>query len=280
MRSIDEVNELLAAFNQCVLEGATRTISEKEAHTLRVGIDLGTSSIVIAVVDAQGLPVYGALEYAKAVRDGLVVDYIGAVTITRRLKAQAEAALGCTLTRAAAAVPPGTLGNNKDVVGHVLEGADFTVSAIYDEPTAAAKVLGQVNGAVVDVGGGTTGITIIKRSKVSYTVDEPTGGSHMTLVLSGSYGLSQDEAEVLKRDASREREVYPLVRPVVEKMATISADALVAGKYRKNGPVYVVGGATNFTEFADTFKKVLGREVIKPLYPEFVTPLGIALGSF
>lgn len=233
MRSIGEVNELLVAFNQCVLEGPARTISEAEASTLRVGIDLGTSSIVIAVVDEAGLPVYGALEYAKAVRDGLVVDYIGAVTITCRLKAEAEAALGCSLTRAAAAVPPGTLGKNKDVVGHVLEGADFEVSAIYDEPTAAAKVLGLVNGAVVDVGGGTTGITIIKRSKVSYTVDEPTGGSHMTLVLSGGYGLSQDEAEMLKRDASKEREVYPLVRPVVEKMATISAKALVDGKYRK-----------------------------------------------
>ena len=72
MRSIEEVNQLLAAFNQCVEEGATRTISEKEADTLRVGVDLGTSSIVLAVVDAGGQPVYGAFEYAQAVRDGLV----------------------------------------------------------------------------------------------------------------------------------------------------------------------------------------------------------------
>lgn len=279
MRSIEEVNQLLAAFNQCVEEGATRTISEKEADTLRVGVDLGTSSIVLAVVDAGGQPVYGAFEYAQAVRDGLVVDYVGAVTITRRLKAKAEAELGCSLTKAAAAVPPGTLGKNKDVVIHVLEGADFEVTAIYDEPTAAALVLDMVNGAVVDVGGGTTGITVIKRRKVSYTADEPTGGSHMTLVLSGNYGISQADAELLKRDHSREREVYPVIRPVVEKMATITNKALTDGAYRKNGPVYVVGGATNFTDFADTFEKVIGREVIKPLYPEFVTPLGIALGS-
>ena len=256
MRSIEEVNQLLAAFNQCVEEGATRTISEKEADTLRVGVDLGTSSIVLAVVDAEGKPVYGAFEYAQAVRDGLVVDYVGAVTITRRLKTKAEAALGCSLSKAAAAVPPGTMGKNKDVVGHVLEGADFTVTAIYDEPTAAALVLDLVNGAVVDVGGGTTGITVIKRRKVSYTADEPTGGSHMTLVLSGNYGISQADAELLKRDHSREREVYPVIRPVVEKMATITNKALADGAYRKNGPVYVVGGATNFTDFADTFEKV------------------------
>ena len=42
-------------------------------------------------------------------------------------------------------------------------------------------------------------------------------------------------------------------------------------------PVIVVGGATNFTEFTTTFSKTLKRKVYKPLYPQFVTPLGIAM---
>ena len=67
---------------------------------------------------------------------------MGAVTITRALKAKAEAALGTELVYAAAAVPPGTIGKNKDVVGHVLESAGFEVTCILDEPTAAANVLG------------------------------------------------------------------------------------------------------------------------------------------
>lgn len=45
---------------------------------------------------------------------------------------------------------------------------------IVDEPTAAAAVLKITDGAVVDVGGGTTGISILKDGKVIYTDDEAT----------------------------------------------------------------------------------------------------------
>lgn len=279
MRNTEEVNDILAVFHECVVSGKPSAYYDGHTETLKVGVDLGTSSIVLAVVDQAGRPVYGALEYAHAVRDGLVVDYIGAVAITRRLKAQAEAALGGTLTVAAAAIPPGTIGNNKAVVGNVLEAAEFTVSGIFDEPTAASLLLGITNGAVVDIGGGTTGISIIKKGKVSYTTDEPTGGSHMTLVVGGHYGVPLAEAEALKRNKQKEDDIFSVIRPVVEKMAIISAEALRAGRYRKGLPVHIVGGAVNFSESESVFAKVLDREIIKPVYPEFVTPLGIALGS-
>ena len=90
-----------------------------------------------------------------------------------------------------------------------------------DEPTAAAAVLGIRDGAVVDVGGGTTGISILRDGKVVYTADEATGGTHMTLVLSGYYDIGRDEAEKMKLDASQEQAVFPIVYPVVEKMASI-----------------------------------------------------------
>lgn len=95
----------------------------------------------------------------------------------------------------------------------------------------------------------------------------------MTLVLGGRYKIKNEEAEKLKRDKDREEEVYMVIRPVVEKMATI-VEKLGS---QVEDPVIVVGGATNFTEFTTTFSKVLGRKVYKPLYPQFVTPLGIAL---
>lgn len=279
MRNTEEVNDILAAFHDCVVSGKPSADYDGHTENLKVGVDLGTSSIVLAVVDQKGRPVYGALEYAHAVRDGLVVDYVGAVAITRRLKAQAEEALGGPLTTAAGAIPPGTIGNNKAVVGHVLEAADFTVTDIFDEPTAASLLLGITSGAVVDIGGGTTGISVIKKGKVSYTVDEATGGSHMTLVVGGHYGIPVEEAEALKRDKQKEDDIFAVVKPVIEKMATISAEALRAGRYRKGMPVHIVGGAVNFRESESVFEKVLGREIIKPVYPEFVTPLGIALGS-
>ena len=70
----------------------SKQVSSHNQKNLRVGIDLGTSSIVPSVVNDKGKPIYGAFEYNESIRDGLVVDYVGAVTITRALKAKAEAA--------------------------------------------------------------------------------------------------------------------------------------------------------------------------------------------
>ena len=81
----------------------------------------------------------------------------------------------------------------------MLEGAGFEVSNIVDEPTAAAAVLKISDGAVVDVGGGTTGISILKDGKVIYTDDEATGGSHMTMTVAGHYNIPYEEAEILKQ---------------------------------------------------------------------------------
>lgn len=95
----------------------------------------------------------------------------------------------------------------------------------------------------------------------------------MTLVLGGRYKIKNDEAEKLKRNKNKESEVYAVIKPVVEKMAAIVQNMGV----EIIDPVIVVGGATNFTEFTTTFSKDLKRKVYKPLYPQFVTPLGIAM---
>ena len=137
MKGLKKANNTLQEFSDLV---ESKQVSSHNQKNLRVGIDLGTSSIVLSVVNDKGKPIYGAFEYNESIRDGLVVDYVGAVTITRALKAKAEAALGTELVYAAAAVPPGTIGKNKDVVGHVLESAGFEVTCILDEPTAAANV--------------------------------------------------------------------------------------------------------------------------------------------
>ena len=46
------------------------------------------------------------------------------------------------------------------------------------EPTAANQILKIQNGAVVDIGGGTTGISILENGKVINVDDEATGGTH------------------------------------------------------------------------------------------------------
>lgn len=121
-----------------------------------------------------------------------------------------------------------------------------------DEPTAASTILDISSGAVVDVGGGTTGISILKDGNVIYSADEATGGTHMTLVLAGYEGISFDEAERMKQNPERESDLFPIVKPVVEKMATIVKRFITGYDVEA---IYVVGGACSFTEFESVFEK-------------------------
>ncbi len=241
---------------------------------LKVGVDLGTANIVISVLDDRDIPVAGALYPASVVKDGLVVDYVGAVRIVKELKLEVENLLGQRLEYAATAVPPGTIGGNAKAISNVLESADLECINVVDEPTAAASVLKVTEGAVVDVGGGTTGISILKNGEVIYTADEATGGTHMSLVLAGNYKISFEEAERLKKDTKNHREIFTVISPVVEKMATIVSRHIKSFDVKK---IYVVGGACCFEEFERVFEKEIGVEILKPEKPLLVTPLGIAL---
>jgi ethanolamine utilization protein EutJ len=241
---------------------------------LKTGVDLGTANIVLSVVDASNTPVAGATYPSTVVRDGIVVDYVGAVTVVRQLKASLEARLGCSLTKAGTAVPPGILAGNIKAIANVVEAAGFVVADIGDEPTAAARVLGVRDGAVVDVGGGTTGISILRDGKVVFTDDEATGGTHMTLVLAGALGVSFEEAERIKMSPTPAQDVFSVVQPVVEKMAAIVNRCLHGHDVET---IYVVGGACSFDRFEQVFSRETGRKVIKPAEPLLVTPLGIAM---
>lgn len=56
----------------------------------------------------------------------------------------------------------------------------------------------------------------------------------------------------MKLDASQEQAVFPIVYPVVEKMASI-VKCFVDGRQVKD--LYVVGGACCFSEFENVFEK-------------------------
>ncbi len=262
-------NELISSFKSCIDE-PLKTWQGR----LRVGVDLGTANVVVAVVDETGHPVAGAVKPAQVVRDGLVVDYVGAVNIVRRLVENLRAVLGAELLMAATAVPPGTGDRDSRATRYVVESAELQVVNVVDEPAAAAAVLGVRDGAVVDVGGGTTGISILKEGEVVYTADEPTGGTHFTLVISGHYGLPFHEAEAIKLDPGRQPELLPLVRPVMEKVAAIVRRHLQGWDVPT---LYLVGGAFSFHGFVDVMEHHLDVPVLCPPEPLLVTPLGIAL---
>lgn len=264
------LDQKIRALESCLEE----TIPVRPDEQLYVGVDLGTAYIVVVVLNSEKRPVACAMEFAQVIKDGLVVDYMGATQIVRKLVKQLKERLGRELTHAAIAVPPGT--GEKDCCTHsyVVEGAGLEVTAILDEPTAANAVLGLENGVIVDIGGGTTGLSVLENGKVTYVADEPTGGTHLSLVLAGSYSISFIEAEDLKKQADRQDEILPIVRPVVQKMASI-VKKHIAG--RDISEIYLVGGTCCLKNMEQVMEKEIGKPVYKPANPFLVTPLGIAL---
>jgi ethanolamine utilization protein EutJ len=238
------------------------------------GIDLGTAYIVLAVLDENYQPVAGAYRFANVVKDGMVVDYIGAIRIVRELKQELEEKLGVELIYAAAALPPGTFTLDSGAIKHVVQGAGFEITKLLDEPTAANAVLKIKDGAIVDIGGGTTGIAILKEGEVIYVADEPTGGTHFSLVIAGAYKLGFDDADQYKRDPKNHRELTPVLRPVIEKVSSIISSHVREYPVKE---IYLVGGTCCLEGIENIIAKQTNLPTYKPQNPMFVTPLGIAL---
>lgn len=246
----------------------------KKSSVYYTGVDLGTACVVLAVLDENHNPVAGAYRYVDVVRDGMVVDYMGAIKIVREMKQELEEKLGTELIYAAAAIPPGTDQLDSGAVKNVVQAAGFELTNLLDEPTAANEVLKIRNGAVVDIGGGTTGISILKEGKVVYVADEPTGGTQFSLVISGAYNMPFADAEIYKRTSKNHKELLPVVKPVVEKVASIINEHIKG--YDVN-EISLVGGTSCLTGIEEIIEKKTGIYTHKPLNPLFVTPLGIAL---
>jgi ethanolamine utilization protein EutJ len=240
---------------------------------IKAGVDLGTAYTVLVALDGNDRPLAAAYEYADVVRDGVVTDFVGAIDVLRRLKRDVESRLRVSIPAAQGAYPPGVPLSEVRAVQYVIEAADMECSGLVDEPTAANAVLQLRDGVVVDVGGGTTGVAVVQNGQVVHTADQATGGTHLTLVIAGALGISFDEAEKLKKDPAQQSRLFPLVRPVMEKVATIMVTSTRGWPVPK---VYLVGGTASFPGFADVVSQASGLDAVVPVAPLFVTPLGIA----
>jgi ethanolamine utilization protein EutJ len=244
--------------------------------SIHVGVDLGTAYTVLIVLDEHYQPIAGEYQFAEVTRDGLVVDFIGAVDLLSEMKKKVEKKLGCMLTSAATGFPPGVPQAEVRATANVLYGAGLDCTDLIDEPTAANNVLKIRDGAIVDVGGGTTGIAIFKDGEVVYTADEPTGGTHFSLVIAGATGTSFEEAEELKKNPGEQTRLFPIVRPVMEKVGSI-INRYIAGQ--KVDKLYLVGGTCLYPGMDTVIEEYTGIETVLPGNPLFVTPLGIAMNN-
>ena len=268
MMDLDRVNAYMAR----VEESETKTF-QPVGSKLKVGLDLGTAYIFMVVLDEENNPIACEKQAAQVLRDGVVVDYSGALRIVKELKAKLEERLGTELMNCAIAMPAGTESSVK-THQYVAEGAGFEVTNVLDEPSAANSIYQIEDGVVVDIGGGTTGLAILKDGKVVQIEDEPTGGTHLTLVLAGNFHVPFQEAEAIKQDYSRHKEILPVVKAVVEKMASI------VNRYidkEHTDAIYLCGGTCCLTGIEKIFEKETGIRTIKPANPFLVTPAGIAM---
>ena len=208
---------------------------------IHVGVDLGTADVVVMAVDDNGMPVSAFLEWATVVRDGVVVDYHGAITIVKRLVSMTEERLGRKITEASTSYPPGT------------------------DARLSTNILDAANLRLVST-------AVISNGKVIASVDDATGGHHVTLAMSGALSVPYEEAELKKRGTDN-RQYAPIVKPVFERISDI-VKAHISG--HAVDTVYLTGGTCCFPGIAPLFEKELGIKVECPDYPLLLTPLAIA----
>jgi ethanolamine utilization protein EutJ len=236
---------------------------------LHVGVDLGTADVVVMVLSDAGEPVAAFLEWAEVVRDGVVVDFIGAADIVRRLVGKAEKRLGFEFSEAATSFPPGT---DQRLSTNILERAGLEVVGVRDEPTCVAQLLQLDKAAVVDVGGGTTGTAVVENGQVVFSDDEPSGGRHISLSIAGHYDIGFEEAEKRKRDPERYA-ILDLARPTLQRICDI-----VAGHIQGHAVERIVlsGGTCCLPGIEEIFAEELGLPIQLPCEPLLLTPLAIA----
>jgi ethanolamine utilization protein EutJ len=245
-----------------------------EARSLYAGVDIGTYKAIVIVVDETGYPRAARMNRTEVVRSGLIVDYAGALATVREMIGSIRARSPLPIEQGATSYPPQTEDANIHTTRYILEALEIEVIRVLDEPTAANQVLMLENGAIVDVGGGTTGIAVIQGGDIVYTNDEATGGVHLTLTLAGHYKIDYEAAEKIKVDRKKHPEIIAIVRPVIEKIASIAAGYLE--KFDHLEKICLVGGTTELKGFTRIFSRMIGHEVLRPAFPQYTTPLGIA----
>ena len=241
-------------------------------RAIRFGIDLGTATIVLCAVDPGGEPVYWDFLPEGVVRDGVVVDFHGAVRAVGELKRRAEAALGLTVEAAATAHPPGVPVSDCQACRYVLEQAQVECRLLIDEVSAAQTLLRVRDGVIVDVGGGSTGVGVFRNGELRTLSDRPGGGYHLDLILAGALRIPVQEAEARKR--LHGGEFVSILRPGVERIADSIRRQCGSG-----GPftVHLAGGALLLPGADKIVAQYLDWPVVAYPHAHLITSFGIAL---
>lgn len=266
MRAASPVDAFLAA-----AVSRLRAPAEQRDGGLRFGIDLGTATIVLTAIDESGTPIYWDFARERVVRDGVVVDFQGAVRAVAQLKRAAETALGRSIDEAATAHPPAVPLSDCRACAYVLQQAGIDCRSLVDEVSAANAVLAVRDGAVIDVGGGSTGVGVFSGGALCAVSDRAGGGHHLDLILAGALRIPVEQAEARKREQGAD--VLVILRPGVERIAE-SIRRQCANVCP--GIIHLAGGALRIPGADAVIEQYLGWRLSSYPHAELITPFGIA----
>ncbi len=211
--------------------------------------------------------------------------------ILKKLKADAECALGQPITQAVITVPAYFNEAQRAATKRAGELAGFTVERLLAEPTAAALAYGlnrldeKSRVAVYDLGGGTFDVSVLELSGGVFHVlstdgDTRLGGDDLDAAIAEKLGVSLVEAEQLKKNpGDREAEINAICRPIIERTRTHCLRSLHdAGLQTTDlNEVILVGGSTRMPLVRDFVREIFGREPNTSQHPDEAVALGAVI---
>ncbi len=219
--------------------------------------------------------------------------------ILKKLKADAERALGGIVDRAVITVPAYFNDAQRAATKRAGELAGFTVERLLAEPTAAALAYGldrlvdKAKVAVYDLGGGTFDVSVLELNGGVFQVlatngDTELGGDDLDAAIAAWSGSTRAEAETIKRklsegencDSAITRSVFESIcRPIIERTRKHCLRSLQdAGlKPEDLDEVILAGGSTRMPLVREFVRAVFGREPNASQHPDEVVALGAAI---
>lgn len=183
--------------------------------------------------------------------------------------------------------------NSAEHTMSVVGKAGFKVGSIILEPVASAKAVlteeeTELGAAMVDIGGGTSDLLIVKDNKIRYSAVIPFGGRAITSDISQVCNVTERQAEIMKkkhgtcisalgpdnrfigiqdeRGIITKRIPYRLLDEAIEArtseiIATIKSEIIKSGYEKKISKIVLTGGTANLNQIAVLFKQLTGYSV-------------------
>ena len=219
--------------------------------------------------------------------------------ILRKLKRDAERALGSSVERAVITVPAYFNDAQRAATKRAGEAAGFVVERLLAEPTAAALAYGldrlteHAKVAVYDLGGGTFDVSVLELSGRVFEVlatngDTHLGGDDIDAALAERCGVSRTAAEAIKREFSepprREFPISPalfesICRPIIERTRLHCLRSLQDAGLRSEDldEVILAGGATRMPLVRDFVQEIFGKQPNTSQHPDEAIAVGAAI---